>query len=171
MGVAIVLTVSVVVFMVMAGSERTTEAYFWVDLIVGTATAALFVALAQNRMRWLSSVLSTRPLAAVGAFAFSLYFNPRPRAGNTHLIRDQTGRPGKHPIPSTPVAPRLSSLHWGGLCIFSDLRATFSHHQEFPPVHHLASDSVQAIDNEMVRHETAPGPFATRSNESRELNW
>lgn len=73
MAVAIVLSVSVVTFMVTAGGERTTAAYFWVDLLVGTATAALFVALAQGRMRWLAGGLSTRPLASVGAFAFSLY--------------------------------------------------------------------------------------------------
>lgn len=73
LAIAIVLSVSVVTFMVLAGGERTTGAYFWVDLLVGTATAALFVALAQGRMLWLARLLSTRPLASVGAFAFSLY--------------------------------------------------------------------------------------------------
>lgn len=71
--VAALLGTAVLTYMVLAGSQRTTSAYFWVDLVVGLATAALFVALAQGRVQWLARIISIRPLAFVGSFAFSLY--------------------------------------------------------------------------------------------------
>jgi peptidoglycan/LPS O-acetylase OafA/YrhL len=57
----------------LAGSEWIVSQYFWVDLAVGGAAAALLTALDQGRLRWIAAVLSTRPLVFVGQFAFSLY--------------------------------------------------------------------------------------------------
>jgi peptidoglycan/LPS O-acetylase OafA/YrhL len=71
--VAVVLLSGFLVYAAIAGTEATTSSYFWVDLTVGSATAALFVALDQGRVRWVVWVLSLRPLVTVGSFAFSLY--------------------------------------------------------------------------------------------------
>ncbi|WP_422936011.1 acyltransferase family protein [Sinomonas sp. P47F7] len=57
----------------VAGPRTIVGEYFWVDLVVGAATACLFVALTQGRLPWLARFLALRPLAAVGTFAFSLY--------------------------------------------------------------------------------------------------
>lgn len=57
----------------LAGSTWIVSQYFWVDLVVGGAAAAMFNTLSQGRMRWLARVLASRPLAFVGQFAFSLY--------------------------------------------------------------------------------------------------
>lgn len=70
---AVLLAVTAVAFILGAGSEITVRNYFWVDLLVGGATAALFLAMAQGRIRWLASLLALRPLALLGSFAFSLY--------------------------------------------------------------------------------------------------
>jgi len=61
------------VYASFAGTETTTNNYFWVDLTVGCSAAALFVALDQGWLRWAVWVLSLRPLVTVGSFAFSLY--------------------------------------------------------------------------------------------------
>lgn len=55
------------------GSRAMVAGYFWVDLLVGAATAALFASMAQGRIRWFAGCLSWRPLAFLGTFAFSLY--------------------------------------------------------------------------------------------------
>lgn len=57
----------------LAGSEWIVSQYFWVDLTVGTAAAALLNALSQGRLGWLARLLAVRPLMFVGEFAFSLY--------------------------------------------------------------------------------------------------
>lgn len=70
---AVAIGLAILVWMMVGGSERTVSAYFWIDLLVGSATAALFVAIGQGRFRWVARVLSTKPLVFVGGFAFSLY--------------------------------------------------------------------------------------------------
>lgn len=64
---------AVVVWLAVAGPRSAVSAYFWVDLAVGAATAALFVALAGGRLRALRRVLSARPTVRLGEFAFSIY--------------------------------------------------------------------------------------------------
>lgn len=69
----VILTLCAGFLILAAGSEQATRNYFWLDLLVGIATASLFVAFAQGRFRWLTSLLAVRPLAFLGSFAFSLY--------------------------------------------------------------------------------------------------
>jgi peptidoglycan/LPS O-acetylase OafA/YrhL len=57
----------------LVDSSITTDWYFWIDLIVGLGTAALFVALSQGRLAWLARALSLSWLARIGEFAYSLY--------------------------------------------------------------------------------------------------
>ncbi|MDR6504447.1 acyltransferase [Arthrobacter oryzae] len=71
--IAAALTAGFLTAAALAGSEWIVSQYFWVDLAVGGAAAALFNALAQGRLRGLARLLSARPLAFVGEFAFSLY--------------------------------------------------------------------------------------------------
>jgi peptidoglycan/LPS O-acetylase OafA/YrhL len=59
--------------MALLGSEPIVHSYFWVDLAVGTSTAALFVALGQGRLRFVARVLSAGFLTRTGEFAFSIY--------------------------------------------------------------------------------------------------
>ncbi|PVZ57061.1 acyltransferase family protein [Arthrobacter sp. H-02-3] len=70
---AAVLGIGFVTAAVLAGPEWVVSEYFWVDLAVGAAAAALFNALAQGRLRWIARGLAARPLAFLGKFAFSLY--------------------------------------------------------------------------------------------------
>lgn len=67
------LVASFIATAALAGSEAVIANYFWVDLGVGMATAALFVALSGGRLRWLARILALRMLVFVGQFAFSLY--------------------------------------------------------------------------------------------------
>ena len=73
MAIVAALTAGFLAAAALAGSEWIVSQYFWVDLAVGGAAAALFNALAQGRLRGLARLLSARPLAFVGEFAFSLY--------------------------------------------------------------------------------------------------
>lgn len=70
---AVLLGAAAAVYLIAAGSEQTVDTYFWVDLVVGAATASLFAALGQGRLRWMGAFLALRPLAFLGSFAFSLY--------------------------------------------------------------------------------------------------
>jgi peptidoglycan/LPS O-acetylase OafA/YrhL len=63
----------VAVAMVVAGSVRTIENYFWVDLALGPAIAMLLAAAATERPRWLVTLLNTRPMRSLGSFSYSLY--------------------------------------------------------------------------------------------------
>jgi peptidoglycan/LPS O-acetylase OafA/YrhL len=72
-GIALGLLSGFLAYAIIAGTEATIASYFWVDLIIGCATAALFVAIDQGRLNWASSALSWRPLVTIGSFAFSLY--------------------------------------------------------------------------------------------------
>jgi len=73
LGTFVVLFSGVVALAVFTGPVAVTEAYFWVDLTVGTAVAGVFVALDQGRLPTMVRLLSLRPLVFVGTFAFSLY--------------------------------------------------------------------------------------------------
>lgn len=57
----------------IAGSKIIIANYFWVDLGVGMAAAALFVALSGGRLKWLARILARKIPVFVGQFAFSLY--------------------------------------------------------------------------------------------------
>lgn len=83
------LGASVLTYMLFAGSVRTTTAYFWIDLLVGSSVAALFVALGQGRLQWMTRALSAAPLAFIGSFAFSLYLIHAPVLAmlTTYLVR------------------------------------------------------------------------------------
>lgn len=70
---AAVLMAAFLAAAVLGGSEWIVSQYFWVDLTVGTAAAALLNALSQGRLGWLARLLAVRPLMFVGEFAFSLY--------------------------------------------------------------------------------------------------
>jgi|UPI0006895583 peptidoglycan/LPS O-acetylase OafA/YrhL len=70
---AAVLILGFVAAATLAGSVWVVSQYFWMDLVVGGAAAALFNALAQGRLAWLIRLLAARPLAFTGEFAFSIY--------------------------------------------------------------------------------------------------
>jgi peptidoglycan/LPS O-acetylase OafA/YrhL len=72
-GVAVGLLSGFLAYATIAGTAATIDAYFWVDLTIGCATAALFVALDQGRLHWAAWALSWRPFVTIGSFAFSLY--------------------------------------------------------------------------------------------------
>lgn len=55
------------------GSVWVVDRFFWADLLVGAAVAALIGGLALGRGRGASSVLGTRALAGVGAYSYSIY--------------------------------------------------------------------------------------------------
>lgn len=89
------LATAAAAYLISAGSVRTVETYFWVDLVVGSATASLFVALGQGRLRWLGAILALRPLAFLGSFAFSLYLIHAPvLAMLTEYVVRPSGREG-----------------------------------------------------------------------------
>ncbi|MDQ0636122.1 peptidoglycan/LPS O-acetylase OafA/YrhL [Arthrobacter pascens] len=71
--VAVTMVVGFIVVAAVAGPARIVATYFWVDLAVGGATAALLTALDQGKLRWLTSLLGTRFLVSLGRFAFSIY--------------------------------------------------------------------------------------------------
>jgi peptidoglycan/LPS O-acetylase OafA/YrhL len=70
---AIMLGSGFVVAAAVIGPRWIVSQYFWVDLVVGGASAAMMTALDQGSLRWLTRLLSARPLVFVGQFAFSLY--------------------------------------------------------------------------------------------------
>jgi peptidoglycan/LPS O-acetylase OafA/YrhL len=65
------------------------RAYFWVDLVVGLATASVFVALATHPVRWLKWFLELPALRFVGMYAYSLYLVHAPVLAliRTHLVQ------------------------------------------------------------------------------------
>jgi peptidoglycan/LPS O-acetylase OafA/YrhL len=73
MWTSMIFTACALAFVLASGSENAVRNYFWLDIAVGIATAALFLAAAQGRFRWLTSFLALPPLAFLGSFAFSLY--------------------------------------------------------------------------------------------------
>lgn len=76
-------------YVLLVGSEFSTNNYFWLDMAVGISTAAIFVALGQNRLRWLARSLSFTWLRRIGEFAFSLYLVHAPVLAitNTNIVR------------------------------------------------------------------------------------
>lgn len=95
---ALTLSLCAAAFIAFSGSENTVRHYFWLDLMVGAATAGLFTAFAQGKIRWLTSLLSFRPLAFLGSFAFSLYLVHAPVLA---MITDWVVRPlGLGPVES-----------------------------------------------------------------------
>jgi peptidoglycan/LPS O-acetylase OafA/YrhL len=47
--------------------------YFWVDVLVGVATAFLLASLAHGRPRWIRAVLAGKILSGAGLFSYSIY--------------------------------------------------------------------------------------------------
>ena len=86
---ALVLGTAAIGYLYFAGSEQSIGMFFWVDLLVGAATASLFVALAQGRLPWLAGFLSLKPLTFIGSFAFSLYLIHAPVLAmlTTYVVR------------------------------------------------------------------------------------
>lgn len=70
---SLLLLVALVSAVLVLGSARVVGAYFWVDLEVGLLVALAFLALSLGALPVLRRMLSARPLAWLGAFAFSLY--------------------------------------------------------------------------------------------------
>ena len=66
------LSVAIGVFFWFAGVPFVAANFFWVDIVVGIAVAALFVGLTQGPSA-LGSLLSVWPLSKLGEFAYSLY--------------------------------------------------------------------------------------------------
>jgi peptidoglycan/LPS O-acetylase OafA/YrhL len=62
-----------VVLCLVAGPVRVTDQYFWVDLLVGSATALMVAGLAAGGGGVLRRVFVSRPLAWVGRFSYSVY--------------------------------------------------------------------------------------------------
>lgn len=70
---AALLTLGFVVLCVWQGSAWIVEHFFWVDLLAGAAVACFVGALAVGRAGGFASLLSGRPLVAIGAFSYSIY--------------------------------------------------------------------------------------------------
>jgi peptidoglycan/LPS O-acetylase OafA/YrhL len=73
LAVGAALWTALVVAAAVAGPLRFTNAYFWVDLAAGAATAACLAGLCDGRSLRLRAVLGSRPLAAMGRFSYSTY--------------------------------------------------------------------------------------------------
>jgi peptidoglycan/LPS O-acetylase OafA/YrhL len=57
----------------LAGTVWTVDHYFWVDLAIAPAVAALLAAVATGRPAGLVWLLATRPVRGLGRFSYSLY--------------------------------------------------------------------------------------------------
>lgn len=70
---AAVAAVPVAVASGLAGTVWTVHHYFWVDLAIAPAIAALLAAVATGRPATLVRLLATRPVRGLGTFSYSLY--------------------------------------------------------------------------------------------------
>lgn len=73
LGLAALLGGAFVVACLTLGSEWIDEQYFWIDLLVGAATACLIAALTTGRPRWAYRLLAGRFLSRTGMFSYSMY--------------------------------------------------------------------------------------------------
>jgi peptidoglycan/LPS O-acetylase OafA/YrhL len=71
--VAALLALAFVALCWAAGSVWIASHFFWVDLLVGAAVAALIAALAMERTPGVAALLGSRTLAGVGAYSYSIY--------------------------------------------------------------------------------------------------
>jgi len=85
---AVLLASGFVLTAILFRSTWIVSQYFWVDLAVGGAAAALMAALGQGSLPGVIRLLSTRPLVFTGQFSFSLYLvhGPVLEALRVHLL-------------------------------------------------------------------------------------
>lgn len=69
----VALWTALVVAANVVGPARFTDAYFWVDLVAGAATAACLAGLCDGRALRARAALGSRPMAAMGRFSYSTY--------------------------------------------------------------------------------------------------
>ena len=70
---ALAAAVPVAVASGLAGTVWTVHHYFWIDLAIAPAIAALLAAVATGRPAPLVWLLATRPVRGLGTFSYSLY--------------------------------------------------------------------------------------------------
>ncbi|WP_214103456.1 acyltransferase family protein [Acrocarpospora catenulata] len=75
---SLVTVVPVLVLITLRGPEWTVANFYWVDLALGPAIGCLLACLAAGRPGWLTRLLDTRPLRALGSFSYSLYLTHAP---------------------------------------------------------------------------------------------
>jgi peptidoglycan/LPS O-acetylase OafA/YrhL len=129
---------AVVAFALIAGSERTVAAYFWVDLAFGLAAACLLCALCAGGAAWIRRPLQSRAGLRLGLFSYSIYLMHAPVVGvlDLYAVRPLGLPPVAHFAALAAVGvPVVLAVCWGFHLLFE---APFLRHRDMRSLHTVA---------------------------------
>jgi peptidoglycan/LPS O-acetylase OafA/YrhL len=121
---------AVVAFALIAGSERTVAAYFWVDLAFGLAAACLLCALCAGGAAWIRRPLQSRAGLRLGLFSYSIYLMHAPVVGvvDVDVVRPLGLPPVAHFAALVAIGlPAVLAVCWGFHLLFE---APFLRHRD-----------------------------------------
>jgi peptidoglycan/LPS O-acetylase OafA/YrhL len=121
---------AVVAFALIAGSERTVAAYFWVDLVFGLAAACLLCALCAGGAAWIRWPLQSRAGLRLGLFSYSIYLVHAPVVGvlDVYAVRPLGLAPVAHFAALVAIGvPAVLAVSWGFHLLFE---APFLRHRD-----------------------------------------
>jgi peptidoglycan/LPS O-acetylase OafA/YrhL len=119
--VSIVLGAATLVLIVVLGTPRVVADLYWLDLLVGAATAAGLVSLTRGGGDRIRRVLDSRLLVALGQFSYSLYLIHSPLLLAAWLLVIEPlslSLDGKILLMLTVVVPIVVLLAWGFSMLF-----------------------------------------------------
>jgi peptidoglycan/LPS O-acetylase OafA/YrhL len=121
---------SVVAFALIAGSERTVAAYFWIDLAFGLAAACLLCALCAGGAARIRRPLESRVGLKLGLFSYSIYLMHAPVVGvlDVDVVRPLGLPPVAHFAALVAIGlPAVLAVCWGFHLLFE---APFLRHRD-----------------------------------------